>query len=87
MDGPSVNWNVLDIVSEKKNENEFRQLLVIGSCSQHVLHGVFKNGVTIMKWVLGKMLKSVFYLFQDSPARRNIYMREGETDVFTLRYL
>ena len=23
MDSPSVNWNVLDIVSEKRNENEF----------------------------------------------------------------
>ena len=22
MDGPSVNWNVLDVVSEKRNENE-----------------------------------------------------------------
>ena len=41
MDCPSVNWNVLDIVSEKRNENEFEQLLVIGSCSQRLLHGVF----------------------------------------------
>ena len=48
MDGPSVNWNVLDIVSEKRNE--FEQLLIIGSFSQHVLYGVFKNGVTITKW-------------------------------------
>ena len=32
MDGPSVNWNVLDIVSEKRNENKFEQLLVIVSC-------------------------------------------------------
>ena len=41
MDCPSVNWNILDIVSEKRNENEFEQLLVIGSCSQRLLHGVF----------------------------------------------
>ena len=49
MDGPSVNWNVLNIISEKRNENELEQLLVTGSCSQHVLHGVFKNGVTVTK--------------------------------------
>ena len=48
MNGSSVNWNVLDIVSEKRNE--FEQLLIIGSFSQHVLHGVFKNDVTIIKW-------------------------------------
>ena len=82
MDGPSASWNVLDIVSEKRNENEFEQLLVIGSCSQHVLHGVFKNGVIITKWDLGKILKSMFYLFHNSPARRDIYVCEGETGVF-----
>ena len=58
-DGCSVNWKVLNIISEKRNENELEQLLVIGSCSQHVLHGVFKNGVTVTKWDLGKILKSV----------------------------
>ena len=26
---------------------KMKMLLVIGSCSQHVLHGVFKNDVTI----------------------------------------
>ena len=78
MDGP-INWNVLNIVSEKRNKNEFEQLLVIGSCSQHVLYGVFWNDVTITKWDLGKILKSIFYLFHDSPARRDIYMHEGET--------
>ena len=87
MDDSSVNWNVLDIVSEKRNENEFEQLLVTGSCSQHVLHGVFKNGVTITRLDLGKILKSMFYLFHDSRARRDVYMHEGETDVFLLRYL
>ena len=87
VDGPSINWNVLDIVSEKRIENEFEQLVVIGSCSQHVLHGVFKNGVTITKWDLRKILKSVLYLFHDSPARRDIYMHEGETDVFPLKHL
>ena len=87
MDGPSVNWNVLDIVSEKRNENEFEQLLVVRSCSQHVLHGVFKSYVTITKLDLGKILRSMFYLLQDSPGRRDIYMREGESYVFLLRYL
>ena len=75
------------IVSEKRNENEFEQLLVIESCSQHVLYGVFKNGVTITKWDFGNILKYMFYLFHDFTARRDIYMREGETDVFQLRCL
>ena len=89
MDGPSVNCKVLDIVSEKRNENEFEQLLVIASCRQHVLHGVFKNGMTITKWDLRKILQSVFYLFHNCAARRYIYMCERETDAFQVsdRYL
>ena len=73
---------MLDRVSEKRNENEFEQLLVIGSCSQHVLHGIFENGVTITKWDLGKILKSLFHLFHDSPTRRAIFIREEETMYF-----
>ena len=87
MDNPSVKWNVLNMVSEKRNENEFEQLLVTGSCSHQVLHGVFKYGVTITKWNLGKILKSMFHLLHNSPVRRNIYMRKKETDVFPLRCL
>ena len=46
MDSLSVNWNVLDIVSEKRKDIEFEQLLLIRSYSQYVLYGVFKNSVT-----------------------------------------
>ena len=74
MDGPLVNWNVLNIISEKRNEHELEQFLVIGSCSQHVLRGVFKNGVAVTKWDLGKILKSMFYLFHDFPARRETFI-------------
>ena len=87
MDGLSVSWNVLDIICAKRKDIEFQQLLLIGSCSQHVLYGVFKNGVTITKWDLGKILKSMFFLFHESPARKVIYIIEGETVVFPLRYL
>ena len=87
MDRLSVNWNVLDIVSEKRKDIEFEQLLLIRSYSQHVLYGVFKNGVTITKWDLGKILKSMFYLFHNSPARRDICMCERKADKFPLKYV
>ena len=74
VDGLSVSWNVLDIICAKRKDIEFQQLLLIGSCSQHVLYGVFKNGVTITKWDWGNILKSMFYLFHNSPARRDICM-------------
>ena len=79
MDGPSVNWNVLNIISEKRNENELEQLLVIGPCSQHVLHGVFKNGVTVTRISLCFICFTILQL-------EETFICVKETDVFPLRY-
>ena len=39
MDGPSVNWDVLKLLSEYREQNELSELENIGSCSLHVKHG------------------------------------------------
>ena len=52
MDGPSTNWNVLDLVNEHLVDNGFLKTLIIGSCSLHILHGAFQTGM--MKPELGQ---------------------------------
>ena len=34
-------------------------------------------------WI--KLLKSIFWILHDSPARRDVYLHEGGTDKFPLR--
>ena len=50
MDGPSVNWVVLDLLNEQQLASGFQSTVSIGSCSLHILHGVFQTGMTATEW-------------------------------------
>ena len=83
MDGPNINWEVLKKTDEMLFKNNYSKTNNIGSCPQHTVHGAFKTGAT-NDWDVHKILKSMFWLLHDFPARRNI--TEGGSDVFPLRY-
>ena len=85
MDGPSTNWNVLQLLHEDREEKEYPTIINIGSCSLHVLHGAFKSGMEAAGWDVGKVLKAIWQLFHDSPARREIYSRICESEEFPLK--
>lgn len=85
MDGLTVNWNVLNQITEARSEKELDPLFFIDSCIHHVLYGAFQN-VTNTTWKIDKILKPFFYLFfSDSPARRDVCIKEGGTNIFPLR--
>ena len=51
MDGPNVNWKMLDLIVEDRNSNEtYPNLLDVGSCSLHVVHGAFRTGMKLTGW-------------------------------------
>ena len=79
MDGPTTNWNVLDIIDDERVANGVQKTVNIGSCSLHILHGAFQTGFTKIDWDIGKILKAMYKLFDESPARRDIYLHEGDT--------
>ena len=46
MDGSNVNWKLLSsIVDEPQSNDDYPELLDIGSCSLHVIHGAFRQGL------------------------------------------
>ena len=46
MDGPNVNWKMLDLMVENRNSNEtYPKLLDVGSCGLHVVNGAFRTGM------------------------------------------
>ena len=51
--------------------DNYSKTVNIGSCPQHTVHGAFKTGAT-NDWDVHKILKSMFWLLHDSPARKNI---------------
>jgi hypothetical protein len=86
MDGPNTNWKVLELLQKHREGEEWPSLLNLGCCSLHVVHGAFQTGVKKTDWELDKILRAMFKIFNDSPARREMYTRIGETDVFPLRF-
>ena len=88
MDGPNVNLKFYeDYVTERETIHpEAHVLLDIGSCSLHVVHGAFKTAFEESGWKLGKLLRSLWYLFKDSPARREDYMDFTGSNEFPLQF-
>ena len=43
MDGPSVNVKLLQVVQDDRNDKGLPDLLDIGTCGLHTLHGTFKT--------------------------------------------
>ena len=76
MDVPNVNWKFLEIaIEERKKKPLCPELLNIGSCGLHVLHGEYETGQSATEWNLGKScLKPSFSIFNQSPARRADYL-------------
>ena len=86
MDGPSTNRCVLQLLKDDREEKGYPQIINIGSCGLHVMHGAFKAGMEAAGWNVGKVLKSMSQLFHDSPARRETYTRICESEIFPLQY-
>ena len=67
------------MLEDKFEAGNFISTLHIGSCVQYI-HGAQKEGIHKSVWNLDKLLKLLFWLFNDSPARREAYLVERDTD-------
>ena len=83
MDVPNVNWDVLKRHSQYREEKELAQLVIIGSCGLHVVNGAFR---TETDWDIHKVLHAVWKLFDESPARRDVYIKETDSEVYPLHF-
>ena len=86
MDGPTTNWSVYNKIQEIRKEKDLPVLSNLGSCGLHSVSGALGTGLTTSSWPLKKVMKSLFNLFYDSPARRDLYIIINESKVFALRF-
>lgn len=87
MDGPNVNWKFLDqLKTDICHGDSDRQLLDIGSCGLHVVHGAFQNGHKASGWKVNSFLRSIYTLFKDSPARRADYVEITGSSLFPKKF-
>ena len=71
MDGPNVNWALLDdlFIHRKEVNANTPSLVNTGSCGLHIVHGSFGTASETTDWKLEASLKSFYKNFKDSPAR------------------
>ena len=97
MDGPSVNHKFLEKVSKEGKGEEQHQLINIGSCGLHTIHGAFKTGAKNTKWNINQneSLRTLLLSHQVGTAfeaRKTIYatctyqLLECYYKLHTLRY-
>ena len=61
-------------------------MIEIGSCSLHIVHGPFQTGATKTGWELNKVLQAMYKIFNELPARRDIYLKEGSSSNFPMKF-
>ena len=88
MDGPNVNWKFLNMLkTDISHNNTDHELLEIGSCGLHVVHGCFQTGHKASGWKIMSFLRSIYTLFKDSPARRADYSEITGSSLFPKKIL
>ena len=54
----------------------------MGSCGLHVVHGAFQTGHKTSTWNINSVLRALYTLLKDSPARRADYIRITASSTF-----
>ena len=86
MDGPCVNWKFYKMVEDELKNDYNCNLLNTGSCGIHIVHGAFQDGCKAAGWTVQQTLSSLYWLFKDSPARRDDYSKVTGSSVFPLKF-
>ena len=86
MDGPNVNFKMLQKINEERTANESHHLISIGNCRMHTVHGAFRTGAEATDWSIKKILRGGYIVLHDTPARREDYQEINGSDTFPLDF-
>ena len=87
MDGRNVNWKFFDLLKKQMSEDHGVILINIGSCGLHIVHNTFKTGALSSTWDISSFLSSLYYLFKDSPARREDFQIATGSSLMPLKFV
>ena len=86
MDGSNTIWSAFEKLNAHREKSELPQILKIGSCGLHVIHGAFPAGVKATGWELDRVLIAMWKLFNDSSVRCDPYINLNRSDNFFLMF-
>ncbi|KAJ8959576.1 hypothetical protein NQ314_006225 [Rhamnusium bicolor] len=62
------------------------EMIDLGSCGLHVIHGALPTGHKSAGWNINSFLTGLYWLFKDSPARRSDFMSMTKTNIFPYKF-
>ena len=74
------------IAEDRSSNEQYSILLNVGSCSLHVVHGAFRNGIKQTNWGIDLLLRSLHNLFNETPARWEDYTKITGSGVFPQQF-
>lgn len=86
MDGPNVNWRMYEDFGTEYKAELNQNVLNLGSCGLHIVNGAFVTGAVAADWDVETFLSSLYYLFKDSPARREDFQKVTGCSDMPLRF-
>ena len=81
-----MNWKFYNEITKSREEFDLPKLFNIRSCNLHAIHGALKSGAESTGWNLKKLMNGVYYLFKDSPARREDYISITGSTLFPMDF-
>ena len=69
IDEPIVNLKFLEKLQKDRLKNEQHELINIGGCGLHPIHGAFKTRAESTSWTIRNTLHGSYQILHDSPAR------------------
>ena len=79
-DRPKVNLKFLELMAENRETEKLSPLIDTGTCRLHTVHNSLKAGIKSSRWIVGKVMKAMWKLLNESPARREKYVALAETN-------
>lgn len=87
MDGPNVNQKFFkDIKSELNTGEDQPEILNLGSCGLHTLHGAFKTSLKATNWQIVEFLRNLYNIFKNVPARHALYLEYTGSNLFPKKF-
>lgn len=86
MDGPTVNWSFLQKLVSQRKQNSLPEILNVGSCGLHIVHGAVQTGHRESAWNLNEVFGAAYYLFKNSPVRRSGFHEITLSTVFPMKF-
>ena len=81
---PPTNWKFFEMLQKDRLEKEQHELFDIGSCSLYNIYGAFKTGGKSSGWNIIAIIKGVFTISHDTPARGEDYIAIAGGERFPL---